>query len=144
MVWWSWLLLGFALLALELTTPGGFYFLFFGVAALIVGALAGAGVGEPAWVDWFLFSVLSVASLVFFRRRLLARLRTPDAAAGSVRQLVGEVAVLLEDLAPGEVAKAELRGASWSVRTLGGERLARGRRCRIERVEGLTLWVRPE
>jgi hypothetical protein len=144
MVWWSWLLLGFALLALEVTTPGGFFFLFFGFAALVVGALAGAGVGEPAWVDWLLFSVLSVTSLVLFRGRLLAYLKTPDAPTGSVGQLVGEVAVLLEDLAPGAVAKAELRGTPWSVRTNGGECLARGRRCRVERVEGLTLWVRPE
>jgi hypothetical protein len=144
MVWWSWLLLGFFLLALEITTPGGFYFLFFGVAALVVGAVEGAGVDGPAWVQWLLFSVLSVASLVLFRRRLLSHLKTPDAPAGFAGQLVGEVAVLLEDLAPGAVSKAELRGTAWNVRTSGGERLARGSRCRIERVEGLTLWVRPE
>jgi membrane protein implicated in regulation of membrane protease activity len=144
MVWWSWLLVGLALLALEVTTPGGFYFLFFGVAALVVGALAGAGLGEPAWVDWLLFSVLSVASLVLFRGRLLGHLKTPEAPRGSVGELVGEVAVLLDDLAPGAVAKAELRGTAWNVRTSGAERLARGRRCRVERVEGLTLWVRPE
>jgi membrane protein implicated in regulation of membrane protease activity len=144
MVWWWWLLLGFALLVLELTTPGGFYFLFFGVAALVVGGLAGAGAGLPAWLEWLLFSVLSISSMLLFRRRLLALLTAPDDAGASVGQLVGEVAVLLEDLAPGAVAKAELRGTSWNARTSGAERLARGRRCRIERVEGLTLWVRPE
>ena len=50
----------------------------------------------------------------------------------------------MDDLAPGAVGKAELRGSSWSVRTGAAEALARGQRCRVERVEGIVLWVRPE
>lgn len=39
--WWGWFIVGFALLLLELSSPGGFYFLFFGVGAISVGAVAG-------------------------------------------------------------------------------------------------------
>ena len=38
MAWWLWMLLGFALIVCELTTPGGFFFLFFGLGAVAVGA----------------------------------------------------------------------------------------------------------
>ena len=39
--------------------------------------------------------------------------------------LVGDVAVLLDDLPPGAVGKAELRGTAWSVRHDGAGAAAR-------------------
>ena len=56
----------------------------------------------------------------------------------------GETALVTEDVAPGGVGKAEMRGTSWTARTSAATLLARGQRCRVERVEGLTLWLRPE
>ena len=41
MDWWLWILLGLLLFLAELTTPGGFYILFFGIGAVIVGILVG-------------------------------------------------------------------------------------------------------
>lgn len=142
MTWWVWLLVGLGLLGFEVLTPGGFFMLFFGLAALVVGALAGSGLTGPGWLQWLLFSMLSVGSLLVFRRPLLAWLQSPEATA--VTSLVGDVAVLLGDLPPGAVGKAELRGTAWSVRHDGPDTLARGRRCRVDRVDGLTLHVRPE
>jgi inner membrane protein len=142
MSWWVWILVGLGLLGFEMLTPGGFFVLFFGLGALVVGALAGLGLTEPVWLQWLLFSLLSVGSLLIFRRRLLAWLQSPEGAA--VGTLVGDVAVLLDDLPPGAVGKAELRGTAWSVRHDGTETLPRGRRCRVERVDGLMLSVRPE
>jgi hypothetical protein len=142
MTWWVWLLVGLGLLGFEVLTPGGFFMLFFGLAALVVGALAGSGLTGPVWLQWLLFSMLSVGSLLVFRRPLLAWLQSPEARG--VASLVGDVAVLLADLPPGTVGKAELRGATWSVRHDGPETLARGSRCRVDRVDGLTLHVRPE
>jgi inner membrane protein len=142
MAWWVWVLVGLGLLGFEVLTPGGFFMLFFGLAAVVVGALAGSGLTRPIWLQWLLFSLLSVGSLLVFRRRLLAWLQSPEARG--VASLVGDVAVLLADLPPGTVGKAELRGATWSVRHDGPETLARGRRCRVDRVDGLTLHVRLE
>ena len=51
---------------------------------------------------------------------------------------------MTEDVAPGGVGKAEMRGASWTARTSGAVALARGQRCLVERVEGLTLWLKAE
>jgi membrane protein implicated in regulation of membrane protease activity len=57
---------------------------------------------------------------------------------------VGEQGVLLADLPEGGEGKAELRGVPWTARLASGGPLRKGQRCRVERVEGLTLWVRAE
>jgi membrane protein implicated in regulation of membrane protease activity len=58
--------------------------------------------------------------------------------------MVGETAVLTEDLQPGHTGKAELRGSTWSARNVGPSSLSMGQRVTVKKVEGLTLWVRPE
>lgn len=144
MPWWCWLLVGLVLLGLEMLTPGGFYFLFFGIASLVLGTLVGAGAGGPVWLQWLLFSVLSVVSLLLIRGPLLARLQRRPGAPGEVDSLVGELATLLDDLPAGAIGKAELRGTSWTVRNADAQPLRRDQRCRVQRVEGLTLWVHAE
>jgi inner membrane protein len=141
MLWWVWILLGFLLLLAELLTPGGLYLLFFGVAAILVGLLAGLNLIGPPWMQWLMFSILSVAALSLFRRPLLKRLR-PAAMAQEVDSLVGQIAVALDDIAVDAVGRAELRGAAWSARNVGADSLTRGQRCTVERVDGLMLCVR--
>jgi membrane protein implicated in regulation of membrane protease activity len=131
------------LLGVEVFTPGGFFVLFFGVGALVVAVLVGLGVGGPAWAQWLIFSVVSVVSLLLFRSRLLAWFGRGEAGS-RLDTLEGEVATPLEDLAPGAIGKAELRGTSWTAHNAGDRALARGQRCRVVRVDGLTLHVRAE
>ena len=50
--------------------------------------------------------------------------------------------MVVEEVPPGGVGKAELRGTTWTARTEAASPLAKGQRCRVERVEGLTLWLR--
>jgi membrane protein implicated in regulation of membrane protease activity len=140
MSWWGWVLFGFALLVVEMIAPGGLFALFFGIGAIVVGALTGFGIGGPDWLQWILFAVLSVTMLVLFRRRLRGKLGAPGLQA----ELAGEVATVIDDVPAGGVGKAELRGTPWEARAAGNAPLARGQRCRVERVDGLTLWLRPE
>lgn len=142
MPWWVWILLGFALLAGEVLTPGGFYFLFFGIGALVVGLVDWLGLVEAAWLQWLLFSVVSIACLVPLRGRLVRWMQAGEEPR--VDLLVGEVAVLLDDLAPGGVGKAELRGSAWTARNGDARALRKGERGRVERVDGLMLWLRGE
>lgn len=141
MLWWIWILLGFFLLLVELLTPGGLYLLFFGTAAILVGMLAGLDLSGPTWMQWLLFSILSIVALLLFRRPLLQKLR-PAGQSKEVDSLAGETAVTLEDIAVDAIGKAELRGTSWNARNIGSNPLTRGQRCIVERVEGLMLWVR--
>jgi inner membrane protein len=140
MTWWLWVLLGFFLLIVELVTPGGFYILFFGIGAIIVGTLDSLGLAGPDWMQWLLFSLLSVGCLLIFRRPLMRKLR-PASADRPVDSLVGETAQAMEDIPAGGQGKAELRGASWNARNTSQQPLLRGQRCQVDKVEGLVLWV---
>jgi membrane protein implicated in regulation of membrane protease activity len=143
MVWWLWVLAGIALLAFEVATPGGLFALFFGVGALCVAPLAALGL--PETIQWLAFSAISLVGLATLRGQLLRRLGNKPAPSAEIAgELVGEQAVLTTDLAAGGEGKAELRGTPWTVRAASGIPLAKGQRCRVERVEGLTLWVRAE
>jgi len=143
MYWWLWLVLGLVLIGLEVLTPGGFYVLCFGIGALVVGTLAGLGWGGPTWLQWLLFSAISVVSLLVFRPHLIRLTRSKE-RPDPMDTLEGETATLTEDLAPGAVGKAELRGTTWTVLNRDERPLARGRRCRVVKVDGLTLWVQGE
>jgi len=143
MIWWLWVLAGIALLAFEVATPGGLFALFFGVGALLVAPLAALGFSEA--VQWFAFSILSLVGLATLRGPMLRRLgQRPAPSSEIASELVGEQAVLLTDLPAGGEGKAELRGTPWTVKAASGIPLQGGQRCRVERVDGLTLWVRAE
>ena len=141
----AWLLLGLLLLAVELFTPGGFYLLFFGVGALLVGGLSAAlpnTFAPPFPLQVAIFLLISIAGLVLFRNALVVKFGRRSFASSEVDNLSDTVGIALEDLMPGGAGKVELRGAAWSARNTGSVPLSRGQRCSVERVDGLTLWVR--
>ncbi len=143
MIWWYWMLLGLVLAAVEIATPGGFFFAFFAVSALIVGLFELVGLLEADAVQWALFSALSVACLVFFRKPLvdwMERTQQTDA----VDSLVGELAVPATAISAGEHGRAELRGAMWNARNVDAAGVAPGERCRVVAVRGLELDIRSE
>jgi membrane protein implicated in regulation of membrane protease activity len=141
MIWWMWIVLGCALLLLEIATPGGFYFIFFGASALLVGFLTAAGLTSTDWVEWLLFSVFAIGATAVFRKPLLQKFGA-STLRGEVDTLVGETATATEPIQPGGFGKAELRGTSWNACNASTESLVRGQRCRVERVDGLTIFVR--
>ena len=142
MLWSLWIVLGLVLIALELATPGGFYVIFFGAAALAVGALVLLKVVEPIWAQWLLFPVIALVLLRLFRQPLVGKLKVGQ--DHEVDTLIGEVAVPAGDIAPGQHGRAELRGSSWSARNVDTSTLAAGQRCRVVAVQGLMLDLRQE
>jgi len=143
MVWYHWLLLGVVLIALEMAASGGFYIIFFGVAAVIIALLSLAGLSGPLWFEVLLFSVLSVASLLFFRNPIMRRLNLEGGAA-DLDTLTGQTCSVLEPMPPGGNGRVELRGTTWSARNLGTTPLSNGARCTVIRSERLTLLVKAE
>ena len=142
MEWWIWMLLGLLMFVTELVTPGGFYFIFFGIGAVIVGTLAGFNAAGPLWFQFILFSLLSVVSLWLFRGKLLQL--TEGKPTLDVDSLVGETAVASDDIGVNSFGKVEMRGTSWNARNIGDKPLKRSQRARVERVDGLTLLVCPD
>ena len=139
--WWFWVLLGLGLLFLELVTPTGFYLLFFGVAAVLVGLLAAVGLDGPAWLQWLLFSLLSIGSLLLLRGRLQERMRRV-APAQPDNDLVGGTAQAVENIAVDGYGQVELRGTHWRAKNVGSEPIVQSESCQVDRVEGVVLWVR--
>ncbi len=137
MPWWSWLILGFALLGGEMLAPGGFYLLFLGIGALIVGLLAVANLAGPSWTQWLLFTLLSVLSLTLLRSRLARSLL----AAKKVGEIVGETVELTTAIDADGVGQARFRGSVWKVYNGGQRALVVGARCRVDEVNGITLTV---
>ena len=144
MAWWVWVLLGFGLLGCEVVTPGAFFFMFFGLGAVIVGFIAWLGVVESPAAQWLLFPLVSLVFLAPLRGRLVRWIGSGEDVAKSVDALVGQIAVLLDDLPPGAVGKAELRGTAWNARNGDAQALRKGQRGKVTRVDGLTLWLQAE
>jgi inner membrane protein len=148
MAWWAWVILGCLLVLAETLTPGGFYIMFFGIGALVVGILDIFGWAGPAWVEWLLFSAVSLASLAFFRKPLLRKFSAQTSATGAptvdTDTLVGEIAVAAESIAAGAVGRVEMRGSAWNACNRGAQALALGQRCIVEHVQGLMLEVRAQ
>jgi membrane protein implicated in regulation of membrane protease activity len=143
MPWWSWVVLGLVLAAIELATPGGFFILFFGIAALAVGALILSGIVQAAWIEWLLFPAIAVVALRLFRQPLLGWMRVRE-GSDQVDSLVGEIAVASGEISPGQHGRAELRGSSWAARNVDTRPLAAGQRCTVVAVQGLMLDLRQE
>jgi membrane protein implicated in regulation of membrane protease activity len=141
LTWWMWLLGGIVLLMLEMVSPGGFYMFFFGAGAVAVGLVSALGFGGPLWFQLLLFALMSIGALLLFRGKLLAWFETETPV---VDTLVGEVIVLLGDVATKQTGKGEMRGTTWTVRNAGDDGLRQGQRCAVEKVDGLVLSVRAE
>jgi membrane protein implicated in regulation of membrane protease activity len=139
MVWWIWVLIAFAILALELTAST-LHIGFFSVGALAVAILVGAGVDLPLWGQLVTFTVVSLVAFFFLRPVLVRKLKLDQKKV--VDSLVGEQALALEDIAVGGNGRAEMRGTTWSARNIGETALIRGQRCTVAEVNGLVIHLR--
>lgn len=139
MAWWLWMVLGLVLAIAEAQIPTNFFLLAFGVGGLVVGALVGLGFGGPPWLQWLAFTLTSVVAVLVFKRTL-----TRSDVTYAVDDLRRESATVIEEIPAGGIGRAELRGTTWGARGVDGVALARGTRCHVDRVDGLTLWLRAE
>jgi membrane protein implicated in regulation of membrane protease activity len=143
MAWWHWLVIGLVLVGLEMAASGGFYVIFFGIAALAIGALHLFDAAGPVWFQFLLFSVLSVVSLMLFRKPILHWLEA-DKPGADVDSLVGDTAIPLEPIGVGAVGRAELRGTVWTARNADTQPLAQGQRCTVFAVDRLMIVIKAE
>ncbi len=141
MSWSFWVIFGLGLLVFEVLTPGGFFTVFFGLAAFVVAVLARLGVLESGSFQWLLFAVLGTVLIVALRPLLRRRFETNTP---KVDQLVGETAIALQDLDGNGRGKVELRGTSWTGVYSGAGSVVKGDRLRVTRVDGLSLLVEKE
>ena len=141
---WIWLILGGALLAVEvLIVPSGFL-LCIGTAACVVGALTFFFSAIPLVWELSLFALLSLASCYGWWTVLRRRRGGVDHADGDIlnvktRQLVGYRAVLSEWLKNGR-GRLRVNDSSWPVEADAD--YPAGTRVEVTEVSGITLKIK--
>lgn len=139
MDWWAWFVLGAFLMGVELVAiDAAFYLMFIGIAAVITGLAVFTGLPAESWIQWVLFSVLALSSMLMFRKRLYEKLRGNAPGFDAIR---GEFLELEADLEAGAKCRLAFRGSTWTVRNKGSSRLEKGASVQIKQVNGLTLIV---
>ncbi len=137
---WHWWALGGVLAIIEVFAPG-FMFLWVGIAAGLVGCLlfVWPGLSLPGQV--LAFAVLSVASVIAWRRVQRARPALSDEPHLNRRgaQYVGQLGRLALPIVNGR-GRIELADGSWPVT---GPDLPRGTSVEVTGADGTLLQVRP-
>ena len=142
MTWWGWVIAGAILLGAELSFVNAqFYLVFIGSAAILVG-LATLALPVAEWLQWALFAVLAIVSMVAFRSRIYRRFRGAMPAIDMGPK--GGLIALPVALGAGDSCQAEYGGTFWTVRNDSTTPLPSGSRARIVSVQKLTLLVRPD
>lgn len=134
---WNWFIIAAALFMLETVVPG-VYLLWFGIAAVIVGALAFMTGFTLSW-QLVAFALISVAT-VFWVRRFAKPDTTPsDLPNLNVRgaQYIGRVVVVEEGIVNGR-GKVRVGDSIWSAE---GEDAAAGERVEVTGVNNTVLVV---
>lgn len=144
MDWWMWLGAGLLLLLIEVLTPGSLFWIFFAAGAIVVSLVALALPSMSLIVQSLWFVGFSVLSLMLFRKPMLRWLEQRSPKTVSVDTIVGETGITLSEIPPGSVGKIELRGTTWNATNLGASSIPAAVRCRIEKVDGLMLFIRGE
>jgi len=144
MTWWMWMIMGLVLLVGEIMTPGSFFLLFFGLGAIVVGALAALDLGEPSWMRWLMFSVLSIGMLLMLRKHFTCMHGAKGTSAADTDQLVGESVLILNEIGPHGTGRVELRGTTWNAKNVTAQGLHVEQQCLVDSVDGLTLNIKPQ
>jgi inner membrane protein len=134
---WNWFILGVALFVLETIVPG-VHFIWFGLAAVIVGILA--FVFDIAW-EWQLitFAIISCITVFFVRRYAAPDISASDEPDLNLRavQYVGRV-VTVEEAISGGRGKVRVGDTLWSAQ---GSDAPIGARVKVTGTRGTVLVV---
>jgi len=134
-----WVLIGIGILVLEFFIPSAFFLFVIGISAIISGALLGTAIFPEGNFQWGLFAALLVFNLVFVRKQIAERFLR--ASPGMKNEFIGAEITAQADIAPGHEGQGNFRGTSWKVRNEGNAVFRAGDVARIERTDGLTMFV---
>ena len=135
-----WLLLLVVFLAAEAATVS-MVSLWFAVSALV--ALLVALLGGPGWLQGTLFLVIS-AVLLALLRPFVKRYVTPRITATNVDSVIGStglVTTAIDNVSA--VGQVKLGAMEWTARSTSGQPIPVGTRVRVDKIEGVKVYVSP-
>lgn len=138
---WTWVIFGALLMALEVVVPG-VYFAWFGIAAVVVGALVFAA-GDALTQPWqlVLFATISVAAVLAVRR--FANLQGVESEDRDLNQRSAQYfgrVVVVEDAISGGRGRVRVGDTLWPA---SGADAPKGARVRITGAHGTVFTVEP-
>lgn len=134
---WNWLILSVVLFVLETIIPG-VHFVWFGVAATIVGVLALTI--DIAWqLQVILFGVIALVSVLFFRQYAKPSLNPSDEPDLNVRgnSYIGRIVTIEQPIVGGR-GRAKVGDSMWSVE---GPDMPTGAKAKVVGANGTVLVV---
>ena len=102
-VWWHWVAMGMVLVGLELIVPS-FTIIWFGLGAILVGAITALLPGIPLSGQILLWTVTSIMfTIIWFR---YFRQRGPTTSSGQSKEsFVGEIGLIIKPVGPYETGR---------------------------------------
>ncbi len=137
---WFWLIAAVVFAVVEISTTA-MVSVWFSVGALA--GLAAALFHGALFVQLLCFAVVSAIALAAFRP-LARKVSAPQAVATNADRVLGQEARVTEDIDnDGPTGAVYIDGKTWSARSAGGEPIPAGTMVRVERMEGVKLFVCP-
>jgi membrane protein implicated in regulation of membrane protease activity len=137
-VYWHWWAAGLLLLTLEAMIPGAI-FLWIGISAFIVGALAWVAPGLSWELEFTVFAILSIVSVIAWRKYRPALKSDQPSLNRRGESYVGRQFTLELAVVNG-VGTLRVDDSQWRI---SGPDLPAGARVRVTRADGSTLHVEP-
>ena len=112
-------------------------------AAGALAAMVTALLGGAVWIQALVFVLVSAAALTALRP-LVRKHLTPKLTATNIDSIIGSVGIVtgaIDNLtATGQV---KLNGMEWSARSTSGNTLEVGTKIRVDKIEGVKVFVSP-
>jgi len=140
-----WFIAGLVLILLEFAAPG-VIIVFFGVGAWITALLTWLGLTNSLSLQLLVWAASSVLLVLVLRRRLADRFHGFETGRqdpmANLDEVTGREVLVTEDVGPDHRrGRVEFKGADWTA--VAAETIAAGQLAVIEKIDGLTLHVRP-
>jgi inner membrane protein len=138
---WYWLIAAVVMIVIEMILPAA-YFLWMGISAFVVGLLVYVMPTLPILIQVVIFGVLSVVTLVLYKRHHKLNPTENDEPNLNRRgeQYIGRTFTLEEPIVNG-VGKVRVDDSTWKVR---GQDMPAGMKVRVLSVDGTVFNVESE
>ena len=138
-----WLTFGFVLIAIELFVVDMLFVLVLvGIAALVMALLQWIVPGLP--FPFFIFGVLSVSSVVLFRKRLYEKVHAVEDTVDFEEGFIGDQVEVSETIPPKGLGRVMYRGGGWTAQNESDDELTAGSRAIVTGLASSCLLIKAD
>ncbi len=138
---YTWLVLLLVFILAEVACPIHLVSIWFALGAVV--AMTAAALGAAMWLQVTLFVVVSCA-LLFSLWPFVRKVLNPNLKRTNVDSVIGATGIVTAQIDNLEaLGQVKLGGMPWSARSTSGEPIPEGTTVRVDRIEGVKVFVTP-